>query len=202
MKFFPALSMTLLASALAATAAPRFALVRVKEIYAQLPSTLAFQQQIKSERDAVMKDLRADNLRKAITELQAVQAQLSDKSHPLDETANRLVARTYELKRQEAQSLQADFESFKAEQEKAINRKLVAGMRAALGRIVKTSQEIAKKQGFHMVLDSSGNTNSGVPFILSHKAAPDLTAEILTTLQAAEPTASPEKSMDAPAKTR
>lgn len=194
---FQAIAMTLLASVLTATAAPhapRFALVRVKDVYSGLPSTAAFQQQIKKQREEIMKDQRAGQLRKIIGELQTLQAQLSDKTKPLDESTNRLLARNYEIKRQEAQTLQQDFEGFKAEQEKAINRKMVAGMRASLDRIAKVSRQIAKERGYDSVFDSSGNTNTGVPFVLFSKNAPDLTAEIQAALkdgEAAAPAAKP-----------
>lgn len=194
------ISMTFLASVLTATATPRFALVRVKDIYTDLPSTAALQLQIKKEREDIMKDERAEQLRKIIGELQTLQAQLSDKTNPLDEATNRKLARTYEIKRQEAQTLQQDFESFKADQEKAINRKMVAGMRASLDRIMKSSHQIAKDRGFESVFDSSGNTNTGVPFVLFSKDAPDLTAEIETALKATEPAPPATKPADAPVK--
>lgn len=200
MKSIHAISMTLLASALTASATPRFAVVRVKDIYSALPSTTTFQQQIKKERDDIMKSQRAEQLRKAIGELQALQAQLADKSNPLDETTSRALSRTFEIKRQEAQTLQQDFESFKAEQEKAINRKLVTGMRATLNRIMTVSREIAKTRGFEAVFDGSGNTNTGVPFILFSKSAPDLTADIQSALKAGESATPVVKPTDSPAK--
>ena len=107
--------MIMIASALAAEAAPKFALVRVKDIYSALPSTTALQEQIKKERDAVMKDERAEQLRKIISDLQALQSQLSDKSKPLDEATSKTLARNYEIKRQEALTLQQDFEGFQTE---------------------------------------------------------------------------------------
>jgi outer membrane protein len=200
MNSFQAITMTLLASAMAVSAAPRIALVRVKDIYSELPSTATFQQQLKKERDDIMKDQRAEQLRKAIGELQALQAQLSDKANPLDEATSRMLSRTFEIKRQEAQTVQQDFESFKAEQEKAINRKLVAGMRTTLDRIVKVSREISTKRGFDTVFDSSGNTNTGVPFVLFSKNATDLTADIQAALKETEPAAPVVKPADVPAK--
>lgn len=199
MNFLHTIAISLLASALVASAAPRVALVRVNDIYRGLPSTATFQQQLKKERDDIMKDQRADHLRKAIGELQALQAQLSDKANPIDDTANRMLSRNYEIKRQEAQTLQQDFESFKADQEKAINRKLVAGMRATLNRIMKVSQEISKKRGFDLVFDSSGNTNTGVPFILYSKNAADLTVDIQSALKESEAPTSVVKPADATA---
>jgi outer membrane protein len=181
---FKAIPLILLASVLTAAAAPRFAVVRVKEIYTGLPSTAALQQSLKKERDDIMRSPRAEELRKIIGELQALQAQLSDKANPLDEATNRKLARNYEIKRQEAQTLQQDFESFKEEQEKAINRRMVASMRASLNRILTTSRKIAMEQGYDTVFDSSGDTNTGVPFVLYHKNAPDLTADIQAALNA------------------
>jgi len=187
MNSLKAISLTLLATALTATAAPRFALVRIKDLYTALPATAALQQQIKSERDAIMKDQRAQQLRKIIGELQALQTQLSDKTNPLDEATNRKLARTYEIKRQEAQTLQQEFESFKTEREKLINRKMVEGMRASLDRIAKISAQVAKERGCDVVFDSSGDTNTGVPFVLFSKNALDLTADVKAALKDSEP---------------
>jgi Skp family chaperone for outer membrane proteins len=187
MKSFQAILISLLATALTAAAAPRFAVVRVTDIYTSLPSTIAIQQQVKNEQAAIMKDQRAEQLRKIIGELQTLQTQLSDKNTPLDEVTNRKLARTYEIKRQEAQTLQQEFEEFKAEQQKLINHKMVAGMRASLDRITAVSQKISKERGFDAVFDSSGNTNTGVPFVLFNKDAPDLTADIQAALKDGEP---------------
>ena len=190
---FKAIPLTLLATVLTATAAPRFALVRVKDLYTALPSTVALQQQIKSERDAIMKNQRAEQLRKIIGELQALQAQLSDKTKQLDEATNRKLARTYEIKRQEAQTLQQEFENFKTEQEKLINRKMVEGMRASLDRISKVSAQVSKERGYDAVFDSSGDTNTGVPFVLFSKNASDLTADVQAALKDSEPAAGKPK---------
>ena len=186
MKFLKYIALILSTSVLAADASPRFALVRVKDIYTELPATSALQAQIKKERDEIMKDQRAEQLRKIIGELQTLQAQLSDKSNPLDDATNRKLARTYEIKRQEAQTLQQEFESFKAEQEKAINLRMVAVMRTTLDRIVQVSHQIARERGYDSVFDSSGNTNTGVPFVLFSKNAPDLTPDIQAALKNSE----------------
>lgn len=175
--------LTLAVTSLAAIAAPRLALVRVMEIYSALPSTATLQDQIKNERLQIMRDQRADKLRKIVAELQTLQGQLSDKTKPLDEVTARTLARTYELKRQEALSLQQDFESFQSDQEMEINRRMVRGMRASLDEIAEVTRMIAKERGFEAVLDSSGNTNSGVPFVLFSKDAPDITGVVQAALR-------------------
>jgi outer membrane protein len=184
MKSLKALSLLMLiASASAAFAAPRLALVRVKDIYSALPSTTALQEQVKKERDAIMKDERAEQLRKII----------SDKSKPLDEATSKTLARSYEIKRQEALTLQQEFEGFQTEQEKVINKKMVTAMRESLNRISKISAQIAKERGYDTVFDSSGNTNTGVPFILYSKNAPDITADIEAALKDDEAAAGKKK---------
>ncbi len=188
---FPSVLMILAATALAASAAPRFALIRVKDIYSELPSTAALQEEVKKDREGIMKDSRAEDLRRIISELQGIQAKLSDKDNPPDEETGKKLARSYEIKRQEAQTLQKEFENFRTEREKEINRRMVAGMRASLDRIVDTSRRIAKERGFDMVLDSSGNTNTGVPFVLHSARQTDLTDDVRAAMKDAEKAAAP-----------
>lgn len=187
MNSLKAISLLFLGTALSVDAAPRFALVRVKDIYTELPSTVILQQNIKKERDGIMADQRAEELRRIIAELQSLQAQLSDKNNPLDEVTGKKIARNYEIKRQEAQTLQQEFENFKTEQEKAINKRMVTGMRKSLDRIAAASGKLGKERGFDAVIDSSGNTNTSVPFVLYSKNAPDLTEDIRAILKDAEP---------------
>ena len=194
-----ALPLALLATAGIACAAPKFALIRVKDIYTALPSTAALQVELKKDRDEIIKNERAEQLRKIITELQALQSQLADKTKPLDEATGKKLARAYEIKRQEAQTLQQEFESFKTEQEKALNKKMVSSMRASLNRISAMSGKISKERGFDAVFDSSGGTNTDLPFVLYSKDAPDLTADVQAALKDTEPPApDPPKSPEPP----
>lgn len=180
---FSILAVVLTATILTASAAPKVALIRVKDIYTGLPSTTELQKEIKIERSEIMKDQRADDLRRIIAELQDLQTRLSDKTNPLSEEARRKFARTYEIKRQEAQTLQKEFESFRAEREKEINRKMVVGMRASLNKIMETSGKVGKEKGYDLVFDSSGNTNTGEPFVLYSKESPDITDDVKAALQ-------------------
>lgn len=191
MKRMALLALILAAAPLCATAGPHIAVVRVREIYAAHPATVELQKQVKEERDAIMRDPRAAELRRMIAGLQDLQARLSDKKNPPDEAGARELARRYELTRQEAQTLQRDFESFRAEREKDINRRMVAGMRATLALIHEASRRIAAEQGCDLVLDNSGNTNTGVPFLLYQKNPPDLTSAVVAALENAPANISP-----------
>jgi Skp family chaperone for outer membrane proteins len=177
------LVLILTVSTFRAAAGPQIAVVRVREIYAALPATEDLQKQVKQERDAILSDPRAAELRRIIAELQTIQALLADKKNPPDEASALKLVRQYELTRQEAQTLQRDFESFRSEREKDINRRMVAGMRASLALIHETTRKVAVQQGYDLVLDDSGNTNTGVPFVLYQKNAPDLTTAVAKAIE-------------------
>jgi len=198
MRCFSALLALLCASLPAAAAPPRVAMVKVKEIYSELPATLELQERIKTQRQEIMKNPRADELRRALEEFNQIQTRLADKNNPPDEETGRNLARDYELKRQEAQTLQREFESFRTEREKEINRDMVVGMREILNRIMEISGKLAKERGFDLLFDSSGNTNTGVPFILHHKQPSDITADVKAALKDAA-AASPPPASDKPA---
>ena len=51
-------------------------------------------------------------------------------------------------------------------------------------------EEFAKERGFDSVFDSTGSTNTGVPFVLFSKDAPDLTVDVEAALKDSEPKAS------------
>jgi Skp family chaperone for outer membrane proteins len=171
------------AATLGASAEPGIAVVRVREIYAALPATEDLQKQVKQERDAILRDPRAEALRRIIAVLQSIQARLSDKKNPLDDESAVKMARQYELTRQEAQTLQRDYESFRTKREKEINRRMIAGMRASLSLIHETARKVGAEKGYDLVLDNSGNTNTGVPFVLYQKNAPDLTDAVVAALE-------------------
>lgn len=173
----------ILALILPASAAPRFAVVRVTDIYRMLSSTAALQKELQQERDDLLKDERAEQLRKLVAQLQEMQAQFQQKKDQQTSEETRKMSREFEIKRQEAQTLQQEFETFRQERNREINRRMVHSMRESLGKIVTTSQRLATEQGFIGVFDSSGNSNTGVPALLYVKDAKDLTDNVVASLK-------------------
>lgn len=179
------------ATALELAAAPRFAVVRVRDIYTSLHSTQSLDKRVREEQAAIMKDQRAVELRRMLDELKEIQSRLADQNNPPEEAEGRKLAQRFELRRQEAQTLQREFENFRSEEEKAINTRMVAEMRATLNRIAETARGIAKERGIDLLLDRSGNTNTGVPFVLAAKEAPDISEDVLGALRDAGEAADP-----------
>jgi len=180
MKFLVTLAW--LGTAAVLTAAPRFAVVRITDIYRELPSTAALQKKIQEQRAAINSDKRAEEFRKAISELQALQAQLEAKKDQIESDEGRKMIRAYEIKRQESETLRQELEEYNDIESKRINKEMVAGMRASLNRITEAASRLAKEQNLDGVFDTSGNSNTGLPFVLYHADAPDLTDDVIELL--------------------
>lgn len=179
------LSLVLTASA---GAGPRFAVIRIKDIYTAQPAVRAAETMAKEAKEQVMHDPRAEELRSAIESMRAIQASINQSNKQLSNHDARKTAREFEIKRLETKTLQEDFEKFSQQREREINTKLVREIRAILSRIEKTSRQTAIAKGYELVFDTTGFTNSGLPFLLYAKDAPDLTEEVLAALKAEEAT--------------
>ena len=180
MKFLVTLLWVSLAAMAAAT--PKFAVVRVTDIYRELPSTAALQRDIQAQREAILQNKRAELLRVIIGELQLLQSQLQAKKDELISEACKKLVRDYEIKRQEAETLRQEFEEFREAEDKRINKAMVEAMRSSLDRIGGAAQQLAKEQNFDGVFDTSGNSNTGVPFVLYVRDAVDLTEDVVGLL--------------------
>ncbi len=163
-------------------AAPKFALVRVTDIYRELPSTAASQEKIKSQREAITKNERAGQFRLILTELQALEQQLQAKKDQVETEEGKKLVRAYEIKRQEAETLRQDFEEYSAEENKRINKAMVLEMRASLDRISAATAQLAKERNLDGIFDASGNSNTGVPVVLYTGNAIDLTEDVIALL--------------------
>lgn len=166
---------------------PKVAIVRIQDVYRVLPSTKSDQAAIEAMRAEILKDSRAEQWRKLIGELQALHAEIQRQNDTAgaDTALRDKLTREYEIKRSSAQSLQQDFEAFRTEKTAEINRKMVERMRASLDRIAAAAQKLGVDKGFDWVLDSSGSTNTGLPFVLYAKDAKDLTDDLTAALSEA-----------------
>jgi outer membrane protein len=163
-------------------AAPKFAVVRVTDIYRQLPSTAATQKDIQAQRAAILHNKRAEQFRAIISEMQLLQGQLQTKKDDPDTEMVKKLVRDFEVKRQEAETLRQEFEEFRADEDKRINKAMVGAMRASLEKISAAAQQIAKERNLDGVFDTSGNSNTGVPFVLYSAGSVDLTDDVVGLL--------------------
>lgn len=180
MKFRSTVLATMLAACVSATAAPRIAIVRVADVYKRLESTRQQQQKIQEKRDAILKDRRLEELNKMIADLDARRQQFAS----MEPQARARAEREYAVKLQEARTLQENFASYRTEKNREINAELVADMQASLEKIRETAVTLGKEEGFDWVIDTSGNTNTGLPLVLYAKNPADLTERVAIALGA------------------
>jgi Skp family chaperone for outer membrane proteins len=179
-----ALLMALTSTLWSQSAMSRIAVVRISEIYSGLESTAKLEERVRGEREEILKDPRAAELRRIINEVRELEAMARDKSAATDEQTAQRMVRSLDIKRQEAQTLQREFESFRSQREKEINRAMIAEIRGTLDRITNAARNAARQHGCELLLDSSGNTNSGVPFVVYQKKPLDLTDAVVAALAA------------------
>ena len=168
--------------ATALVAAPKYAIVRVTDIYRDLPSTKVMLAKVKADNDAILSDKRANQFRAIMEELKALQTQLEQSRDELETEDGKNLVRSFELKRQEAETLRNAVDEFRGDEEKRINREMVGKMRSTLTRITEAAQQIATERNIEAVFDTSGNSNTGVPFVLYSGSAPDLTDDVIALL--------------------
>jgi len=164
-----------------AMAAPKIASVRVGEIYRGLDETKKMNAEIAAKRQAILKDPRLEAYRTAFKDLEQLQAGLIKvASH--DRTTRERLMQNFNLKRQEALTLKREFEEFQRSQTKSIDQEMVTRMEAILSDIRRKAEEFGKEQGYDWVMDVTGKTNTGLPFVLYSKPSDDITNDVLSAM--------------------
>lgn len=171
-----------LSLASASLATPKFAVVRVADIYQKLPSTASMLKDINLRRAAIPSNKRNVEFLASIEELRGMETQLKAMRAELDTEAGKALVRNFELKRQASLSLKEEYDSFLAAEQKRINKDLVDGIQGTLNRISGAVNQIAKERNLDGVFDISGKTNTGVPFVLYVRDAEDISEDVLGLL--------------------
>jgi len=183
--------LALLLPTLAASAAPpRVATVRVNDVLVKLEGTTKANEDYKLNIEAISKDKRAVELEQISADLDLRRKKLGENGNNIDAETRKKLVQDFMLKQQEAKSLQDEFQNFSTERRQALNTEMVAGIRQRLSLIHGAAEKIAKEEGFDMVFDSSGISNTGVPLMLYAKTPNDLTERVIAAL--ASPQAQPQ----------
>lgn len=190
MKSAAALLALVLSTSPAPAEPPRVAVLRVADAFRQLEATSKSGELLKAKREEINKDPRLASSNAMFSELELRLNQLKSNAK-IDPEARKKLEREYAIKTREANALRADFESFQAEKTREINAEMVAGMKQRLAMIRQTAEKIAAEEGFDWILDSSGNTNTGVPLLLYAKNAKDLTDRVVAALNSPPPPSQP-----------
>jgi outer membrane protein len=170
-----------------ASAQTKIALVRVKDVYLDLPSTQALQEKLLAERKAITENERAEQLRKSLFELDQLNQEIQSKLSQLESDAGKKLIDAFELKRQETTTLRTEFDNYKASEEKRINTEMVHATRSAMNKIMAAADQLAKERNFDAVFDLSANTNTGLPLLIYTSNTYDLTDDVIALLKETMP---------------
>ncbi|MCW1883502.1 OmpH family outer membrane protein [Luteolibacter flavescens] len=171
--------------------APRVAVVKVHEVLMNLDSTLLANEQTNARKAEINRDSRLATYNELYADLQLRRKALEESAGKIDPEARKRLMREYTVKLQEAKSVWDDFESFRSERMREIDGEMVAGMKQRLAQIREAANKLAKEEGYDWVLDTSGNSNTGVPLILYAKNQNDLTDRVLAILASEPPAPTP-----------
>lgn len=173
-----------LALGAAGHAAPKVAMVRVGAIYQSLDATQSVLDEVEAEEETIRSDERIQAYRKSLEELGRLQGRLAEAGSEPEAVRERL-RRDFLLKRQEAVSLRREAQSFREKRRREINEERVRKMKEILTRIHRAAEKVGREKGYDWVIDSSGKTNTGLPFVLYSRESDDITSLVRDAL--AEP---------------
>ena len=182
---FRAVALCCLALVQPLVAGTRIGGVRIDDIFNRLKATRELEAKVTMERLEINKDARLEAYREAITELEVLQKKIIETSRaggPDPGPLQRLQLQ-FMVKRGEALTLQREFEEFRARRTTEINRIYVETAEKLLAEIHRKARGIAEQEGYDLVFDTGGNTNTSMPFIL-HAANPaDLTDKVMAAFE-------------------
>jgi Skp family chaperone for outer membrane proteins len=90
--------------------------------------------------------------------------------------------REAELKHEEYRAMDKALREALKKHTDDLNRRLVASTRRLLDEIRKAVEKVGRERGYDIVVDTSGQTNTGIPLILYSRKLPDLTDEVIAWL--------------------
>jgi len=181
---------------LPATADTRIAGARVDEIFKRLKAAHELEIRVATERAGIQKDPRLDACRQALLELESLQKRIIETSRAGGPDAMPLqrLQREFAVKRGEAITLQREFDEFRARRTKEINLLYVEEAEKLLTEIHRKASEIAAKEGYDLLLDTGGSTNTSMSFVIYAKNPIDITDQVMAGFELAADPASPPPS--------
>lgn len=162
----------------------RIAGVRVTDAFQACTQAKHALDAIEQRRKALADDPRHKEIDAMVAEIRKLQEKLAPQNDP---QVRDDAARQIEIKRGELESTGRLIEEDRVKAERQLNRELFEATREALDLIRQTAAKVGKERGFDLVVDSSGNSNTGLSFLLYSKELPDLTADVIALLNQGQP---------------
>lgn len=165
---------------LATYAAPKIAsvdLVKVIKVYHKAETD---RDELLQMRNALEEDKRTLLLKKRQAPLEDAIAKLQRDTFEPDQQEELVIGA--KSARQAYREILAEWESWRANEIKKINKEFVNRSRATLDMITKISQEVGEELGYNWVIDPNGSTSSQMPVVLYVRDTTDITDAVLTVV--------------------
>jgi Skp family chaperone for outer membrane proteins len=168
----------------------KIASVKMTELFDSFSEAQASAKQLDLERKAVEIDKRVDVLKQMMQELQNmddVAARMAENYKSLTREEKQIEGEKIQefvskrnLKAEAAQSVQEEYMEFRTKRLTEINQRMARLMRQHLNKLQSMIFTYATQNGYDLITDSSGLTNTGLPVMIYSNPAktPDITSEL------------------------
>lgn len=168
----------------------KIASVKMTELFDSFSEAQASAKELDLERKAVEVDKRVEVLKQMMQELQNmddVAARMAENYKSLTREEKQIEGEKIQefvskrnLKAEAAQSVQEEYMEFRTKRLTEINQRMARLMRQHLNKLQSMLFTYATQNGYDLITDSSGLTNTGLPVMIYSNPAktPDITAEL------------------------
>lgn len=157
----------------------KIATVNMERLFNNYQKTADVQRDINIERARIQKDnnKKLSGIREIDAKLQEIREKLTDGE--LGEKERRSLNEESRNLAQDGKSKERERSQFLERRNRSLNERMRKQMRGILVEIQRIVNERAKEGNYDFILDSSGKTNQGIPFVLHARAVTDLTDSLL-----------------------
>lgn len=174
---------------LAAAASPagaqlKIGTVDVNRVFNSMPKTEAAKAQLRSAEEAAEKEFkeRMEAYKTAVEQARKLEQEAN--SPALSESARAERRRTLAAKAGDVRKLELEINEFRQTRMKELQEQLLKNRKEILDQIMSVAVEIAKAEGFDLVLDKSGPSAAGIPVVLYAADAVDFTEKVIQRIGA------------------
>jgi len=172
-------SLVILTSSAMGQSRLKIATVSMERLFNEFHQTSEIQRDINIDRARIQKDNNSKlaAIREIDAKIQKIRESLGDKS--LGEKQRLSMSNELRELSQDGKQRQRERTEFLERRNRALSEKMRKQMRGLLVKIQRTVSERAKEGNYDFILDSSGKSNQGIPFVIHARETTDLTDSLL-----------------------
>jgi outer membrane protein len=162
----------------------KIATVSMERLFNEYHKTAEVQRDINIERARIQKDNnnKLSSIRAIDAKLQEIREKLANKD--LGEKERQTLQNESRELSQDGKSKERERTEFLERRNRALSETMRKQMRGILVKIQRTVSERAKEENYDFILDASGKSNQGIPFVIHARETTDLSDSLLEEINA------------------